>query len=85
MQDLPFKLLTVLKVELVEVHALHQVPQRLRLEGGQARITDSPGREEKSREETNVSHPPPLPATTTTTTTYLYTNSSTSRHTAGRP
>lgn len=34
--------LTVLKVELVEVHALHQVPQRLGLKRGQSGVTDSP-------------------------------------------
>lgn len=34
--------LTVLKVELVEVHALHQVSQRLGLKRGQPGVTDSP-------------------------------------------
>lgn len=34
--------LTVLKVELVEVHALHQVSQRFGLKRGQSGVTDSP-------------------------------------------
>jgi len=37
--------LTVLKVELVEVHAFHQVTQGLRFERGEARIANPPGRE----------------------------------------
>lgn len=36
------KQLTVLEVELVKVHALHQVSQRFGLKRGQSRVTDSP-------------------------------------------
>lgn len=35
--------LTVLKVELVEIHSLNQVSKCLRLKRGQARVTDPPG------------------------------------------
>ena len=38
--------LTVLKVELVEVHALYQVAQGLGFERGQSRVTDPPRRED---------------------------------------
>lgn len=34
--------LTVLEIEALEVGSLHQVPQRLGLEGGETRITDLP-------------------------------------------
>lgn len=34
--------LTVFKVELVKIHALHQVSQSFRLKRSQARVTDSP-------------------------------------------
>ena len=36
--------LTVFKVELVEVHALHQVPQSLGFKRGESRITNPPER-----------------------------------------
>lgn len=35
--------LTIVKVESVEVHALHQVPQGLGFKRGQTRITDFTG------------------------------------------
>ena len=34
---------TVVKVEAVEVGSLHQVPEGLRLKGGQTRVADLPG------------------------------------------
>jgi len=36
------KTLTVLEVEPVEVHPLHQVAERLRLKGGQSGVADLP-------------------------------------------
>ena len=42
--------LTVLKVESVEIHSLHQVAERLRLKGGQSRIADLT-EEERERDE----------------------------------
>ena len=39
--------LTVFKVELVKVHALHQVPQGLGFKRGESRITNPPGREKE--------------------------------------
>lgn len=39
--------LTVFKVELVEVHSLHQVPQSLGFKGGESRIANPPERTNK--------------------------------------
>lgn len=42
--------LTVLEVELVKVHPLHQVSQRFGLKRGQAGVADSPGTEKRRTE-----------------------------------
>lgn len=39
---------TIVKVEAVEVSALHQVTQGLRLKGSEARITDLPEMEQQT-------------------------------------
>lgn len=41
------KTLTVFKVELVEVHPLHQVPEGLRFKRGESRIANPPEREQE--------------------------------------
>lgn len=42
-------LLTVFKVESVEIQAFHEVPQSLRLEGSHPGVTHLPGEEEGER------------------------------------
>lgn len=42
-------LLTVFKVESVEIQAFHKVPQSLRLEGSHPGVTHLPGEEEGER------------------------------------
>lgn len=44
--------LTVFKVELVKVHALHQVPQGLGFKRGESRITNPPEKGQKETGET---------------------------------
>lgn len=50
--------LTIVKVEPVEVHPLHQVPQTFRLKRGQSGVTDLP---EKIENYSNISHYEELP------------------------
>lgn len=53
--------LTVLEVEAVEVHALHQVAQRFGLEGGEPRVADLPAKCCVSLSPTPPPGPPPPP------------------------
>lgn len=46
--------LTVFKVELVKVHALHQVPQGLRFKRGESRIANPPEEEKETGEKVRV-------------------------------
>lgn len=56
---MPFNALTVIEVESVEVHALHQVAKGLWLKWGQTRITDFTGQKQKKNFLNNVLIYPP--------------------------